>query len=140
MMSSTVFADSPPPHPSKVTVHLEINGQPETTITQITYICPQEKGNSTTKLYCVNGTCNNDPNILPNYCAYFPEGYFSYQNKGQNKTSEKFNNTGHYDAEYDFTLDVSSGRIKQNEIPKPQPTCCFPAGILALIGVSLRRL
>ena len=112
----------------------------ENTIEQITYHCPETNGGGeiSVVLSCINGKCNNDPERYAHgYCAYFPYGYFSYEFQGKNITSENFNNTDHYGANYEFTLDVLTGKIKQNDIPKPRHSPeCLPSFviILTLIG------
>ncbi len=139
-MMVTAFADSPPPPPSKVTVHLEKNGQSVTTIAQIRYNCHvRDYEESNEVLNCIQGNCDNDPDQYARiYCAYFPYGNFSYEFEGRNRTSENFNNSRNYGAYYDFSLDVSTGKIKQNvipDVPKPSPVC-FPSFVMGLAFIG----
>jgi len=113
LMSTLSFADSPPPPPSQVTVHLVANGINETAITQIVYHCTVGANDEVNNisLACIAGTCMNVPHYLPSECVYFPAGYFSYDYRGQNRSSENFNTTNLFKRYYEYRLDVQTGKI-----------------------------
>ncbi|MFH1520862.1 MAG: hypothetical protein ABID61_04405 [Candidatus Micrarchaeota archaeon] len=112
VLVSFSFANSPPPPPSQVTVYLVNNGVNETSINQIIYHCtlnvPEEINVS---LECNAGVCINDPYYMDSSCSDFPEGYFTYDYQGQNKSSENFNATEFYQTSYNYQLDVQSGSV-----------------------------
>jgi hypothetical protein len=113
LVSSISFADSPPPPPSQVTVHLVNNGVNETSIGQIVYHCNDTNANEekNISLACNAGTCVNDPYTIGSECRYFPAGYFTYAYQGQDKSSERFNATKPWQRYYEYRLDVQTGRI-----------------------------
>lgn len=138
LMLSVSFADSPPPPPSQVTVHLVSNGANETSIGQIAYHCTAyATPENETILPCSAGTCTNQP-AYGSDCSYFPEGYFSYEYRGQNKSSEMFNAT-QFDQYYEYQLDVQTGKITLiNAYNKPGPGICGTAFALLLAGLFIR--
>ena len=110
-ISSISFADSAPPPPSQVTVHLVSNGTSENGIGQITYHCTAGSNNEAADqkiipLNCSAGTCTNEPYYGSSQCVYFPAGYFSYDYGAQNRSSETFNATEIYQRYYEYRLDV----------------------------------
>ncbi|MFH0884590.1 MAG: hypothetical protein V1861_02675, partial [Candidatus Micrarchaeota archaeon] len=85
ILSSISFADSAPPPPSQVTVHLVNNGVNETSIGEIVYHCtplvPTDvyaNEGKNISLNCTAGTCTNTPYYTASECVYFTAGYFTY--------------------------------------------------------------
>ncbi len=132
LLASFSSADSPPPRPTQVTLHLEKNGVAETGIQQVTYLCagPSAGGESPAGeaerqiiFNCTQGTCTNEPWLGRNsMCEYFSAGHFSYYYEGRNLSSEDFNNTA-IAREYELTLDVVSGKITRLASPNPDTIC-----------------
>ena len=147
LISSISFADSAPPPPSQVTVHLVSNGVNETSIGQIVYHCTVGQDTYANEgknisLTCSAGTCINTPYYMASECVYFPVGYFSYEYQGQNKSSENFNATKSYQQYYEYQLDVQTGRITSiSASNKTNPDVCSTAFLMfaAFIGFFISK-
>ncbi len=139
LVATLSFADSAPPPPSLVAVHLVSNGANETSIGQIVYHCTASDANGETNisLACNAGTCINEPYIMASECRYFPAGYFTYDYQGQGKSSERFNATKAWQRYYEYRLDVQTGKITPiSASDGNQDNLCGPAFLMfaVLIG------
>jgi|SRR5208283_655353 len=134
LLISLSFADVGPPPPSQATVHLVGNGVDG--IGQITYHCTANPENQTI-LPCSAGTCANQPAYTGSECDYFPQGYFSYEYQGQNKSSEMFN-ASQFDQYYEYQLDAQTGKVTiiSSQSYKPSNECA-PEFILSAICIGL---
>jgi len=134
LLAAPAFADAPPPPPPAVTVHLVSSGQPVTGIAQIAYHCTEGGDSVYETLGCSGGTCaNSPPQVSRSYCAYYPDGYFSYYFQGRNMTSQEFNNTHSLGSYYEFTLDAGTGALTEAPVtPQPSPYGCWPFSALVL--------
>jgi len=144
------FADvGPAPPAPQVTVYIVQNGQPETSVTSITYNCLGAETQKTgaveptpMTLDCSNGTCTNSNWYYKlNPCYYFPWGHFSYEFNGKTIKTENMS----FDEMYKFytiVIDAPSGDIRSrlgSNAPLPS-SCSLPSFILpALLLVAFIR-
>ncbi|MEW6034992.1 MAG: hypothetical protein AB1529_00125 [Candidatus Micrarchaeota archaeon] len=136
------FADAgPSPPPPKVVVHMVSGGQPEASVTSITYHCMDTTETDTSNavepyplnLSCSGGTCTNEEWYYKfNPCFAFPEGYFSYEYGGNTVRTGSFNFSDSFDN-YDITIDAPSGQI-QGKIGSSG--CPLSLILLAVAGVG----
>jgi hypothetical protein len=133
------FADAgPSPAPPKVIVHLVKNGQPEASVTEITYHCMGTADTNTSnavepypvKFACSGGKCTNEEWYYKfNPCFSFPEGYFSYVLDGKAVRTGTFNTTDKYDN-YEMTIDAPTGQVTSSVGTSGS---CLPALLLPAI-------
>ncbi|NYZ73627.1 hypothetical protein H0O00_00630 [Candidatus Micrarchaeota archaeon] len=141
------YADvGPSPTAPKVVVHLVKDGQPVSTVTEITYHC---MGTNETyqenaidpypvNFSCNNGVCTNDQQWYYkfNTCFSFPEGHFSYEIDGKTVRTGDVAFAASYDK-YDITIDAGTGTILAQSGSSGSGGC-LPAAILpALLGAAL---
>ena len=146
MMMSLAFADVGPSPPAPVVVvHLVKNGQPDTSISQIYYICdaisePSDSpvGKNSVALPCVSGTCANDGEWFYklNPCYDFPGGSLAYDVGGGALISAPVAvlSKGSY---HEITFDTS---VLTTETKTSDGFPCMPAVLLpAILGALLLK-
>ncbi len=145
LIAPSAFADvGPSPAPPTVMVHMVDNGQPDTSVSEITYHCMGDLTEDTgavsqraMKLACSGGNCTNSGGWFYKFnpCFNFPGGFFTYEYSGGSGRSEDFNFSGNY-TKYELTVDSKSGAISSKIGTSLPSGCCGSAFILAGIGVG----
>lgn len=148
LLAPLAFADiGPAPPAPSVAVHLVRDGQPETSVANITYHClgAETYGGGAVEpaardFGCSGGTCTNDNWYYKfNRCYTFPEGHFSYELDGRTVTTGNVS----FDRDYLFysiTIDAPTGAITaRTASDAPVPPSCWPAYALPalLAGAAL---
>jgi hypothetical protein len=131
----------PSPAPPTVVVHLVKEGQPASSVAQITYHCMgTDERNETgavspypVNLSCSGGTCTNDQQWYYKFnpCFSFPRGYFTYEYDGKQIRSEDWDLNKSYEK-YDITIDAPTGQISGNS----GSSCNLAGFVLATVAAS----
>ncbi|MFH0737750.1 MAG: hypothetical protein V1827_04060 [Candidatus Micrarchaeota archaeon] len=136
LMISLSFADvGPAPPQPKVTIELVRNGQPDTSISEVYYICdaiqePSDSpvGKNTVVLPCSGGACRNDGEWFYklNPCYGFPGGSLAYDAGDGNLKSAPIPG-GVAGGEYYIIFDTEKMTAAQRDVDRIP---CIPASVI----------
>ncbi len=144
-LAALAFADvGPSPAPPSVMVHMESDGAPDASVSQITYHCMGDSSTDTgavtqraMALSCNGGNCTNSGGWFYKFnpCFGVPGGYFTYDYQGSPVQSGDFSVSGNFSS-YEMTVDSPSGEITNSSASNLPSGCCGSAFILAAIGAG----
>ncbi len=145
LLFGVLFADiGPSPEPPQVSIQLTEAGNPYSGSISISYVCSVPNENSDTgpmgqraiELSCSNGICTNEGWFYKlNPCFSGSQGYFSYEWKEDNMSTDDF--ALQSSNEYGFELELSDASLASRPPKKKEAGFCLAPGLLAIFLLGL---